>query len=223
MSEGFLGRWAKRKEAVREGKAVPPEPETPPAEPPPAASPQAGRRDAGLPSALTEGGGAAAAAERSGAQEPPPPLPTLEDARALTAESDFKPFMRTGVPADVKNAAMKKLFADPHFNVMDRLDTYIDDYSQPDPIPPAMLRQLASAKFLNLFAEEEKQEQAERDAAARRSGREVADDPGGESVAQSGTVPGPAVPPDTESHADPDLRLQQDDAPGPAGPGEGPR
>jgi hypothetical protein len=31
----------------------------------------------------------------------------------------------------VKNAAMKKLFADPHFNVMDRLDIYIDDYSSP--------------------------------------------------------------------------------------------
>ena len=43
---------------------------------------------------------------------------------------------------------MKKLFADPHFNVMDGLDTYIDDYAKPDPIPPAMLRQLASAKFL---------------------------------------------------------------------------
>ena len=31
---------------------------------------------------------------------------------------------------------MKKLFSDPHFNVMDGLDTYIDDYGKPDPIPP---------------------------------------------------------------------------------------
>ena len=30
---------------------------------------------------------------------------------------------------------MKKLFSDPHFNVMDGLDTYIDDYGKPDPIP----------------------------------------------------------------------------------------
>ena len=37
---------------------------------------------------------------------------------------------------------MKKLFADPHFNVMDGLDTYIDDYGKPDPIPQSMLRQL---------------------------------------------------------------------------------
>jgi hypothetical protein len=49
---------------------------------------------------------------------------------------------------------MKKLFADPHFNVMDRMDVYIDDYGQPDPIPQAMLRQMVSAKFLNLFEDD---------------------------------------------------------------------
>jgi hypothetical protein len=59
--------------------------------------------------------------------------------------------MARGVSPEVRNAAMKKLFADPQFNVMDRLDTYIDDYSQPDPLPAAMLRQMASAQFLKLF------------------------------------------------------------------------
>ena len=29
---------------------------------------------------------------------------------------------------------MKKLFADPHFNVMDGLDIYVGDYTQPDPL-----------------------------------------------------------------------------------------
>src|SRR5665647_2180572 len=70
----------------------------------------------------------------------------------LTPDSDFKPFMANNVGAEVRNAAMKKLFADPHFNVMDGLDIYIGDYSQPDPISPSMLRQMAGAKFLNLFA-----------------------------------------------------------------------
>ena len=88
------------------------------------------------------------------AQPDPAPLPTLDDVQALTPASDFKPFMLQGVAPDVRNAAMKKLFADPHFNVMDRLDIYIDDYSQPDPLPAAMLRQMASAKILNLFDEE---------------------------------------------------------------------
>ena len=89
----------------------------------------------------------------------PPPAPTLEEAQALTPDSDFRRFAGAGVDPQVKNAAMKKLFADPHFNVMDGLDTYIDDYSRPDPIPPEMLRQLASAKFLKLFEEEEKEEE----------------------------------------------------------------
>jgi hypothetical protein len=62
--------------------------------------------------------------------------------------------MARGVAPDVKNAAVKKLFADPHFNVMDRLDIYIDDYSQPDPLPMAMLRQMVSAKTLGLFDDE---------------------------------------------------------------------
>ena len=66
--------------------------------------------------------------------------------------------MGQGVTPEVKNAAMKKLFADPHFNVMDRMDIYIDDYSQPDPLPLAMLRQMNGAKFLNLFEDEEKAE-----------------------------------------------------------------
>ena len=55
---------------------------------------------------------------------------------------------------EVRNAAMKKLFADPHFNVMDGLDTYIDDYSIPDPLPASMLRKMVSAQFLNLFDQE---------------------------------------------------------------------
>jgi hypothetical protein len=63
--------------------------------------------------------------------------------------------MGQGVAPEVKNAAMKKLFADPHFNVMDRMDIYIDDYSQADPLPLAMLRQMNGAKFLNLFQEED--------------------------------------------------------------------
>ena len=48
--------------------------------------------------------------------------------------------MARDVAPEVRNAAMKKLFADPQFNVMDRLDTYIDDYSLPDPLPASMLR-----------------------------------------------------------------------------------
>jgi Protein of unknown function (DUF3306) len=211
MADGFLGRWAKRKEAVRKGEEVAPEPvkEVEARVSPPQPAP------ADLASPPVE------------AQAPPPP--TLEDVQALTADSDFSRFVKPDVSPEVKNAAMKKLFSDPHFNVMDRLDTYIDDYGKPDPLPPEWLRQMASVKFLNLFAKEEKEEQEERDRLEREkqanapTGREVADVPPAETVAQSNpAVANQAVPPAAQ-HADPDLRLQQDDAPGPEVPGAGSR
>jgi hypothetical protein len=67
------------------------------------------------------------------------PLPAIE---SLTIDSDFTPFFKPQVDESLKRAALKQLFRDPRFNVMDGLDTYIDDYSLPDPIPPAMLDDL---------------------------------------------------------------------------------
>src|SRR6266571_4985805 len=46
--------------------------------------------------------------------------------------SEYKDFLRPGVDEKLRQSALKKLFHDPHFNVMDGLDTYIDDYSGPD-------------------------------------------------------------------------------------------
>ena len=150
------------------------------------------------------------------------------DVMVLDPSSDFKPFMARGVTTDVRNAAVKKLFADPHFNVMDRLDIYIDDYSQPDPLPAAMLRQMVSARFLNLVEDEP------------ASGSNVpvagddADSPPAADVAQSelppelpaptdgaptpGAEPGSTDPDDAHT----DLRLQPDDAAERQGAGPGP-
>jgi len=50
--------------------------------------------------------------------------------------------MQPGVDEDVKRAAIKKLFTDPHFNVMDGLDVYIDDYTNFEPLPADMLARL---------------------------------------------------------------------------------
>jgi hypothetical protein len=217
VADGFLGRWARRKEAVRKGEEVAPEPErvveAKAVVPSPQPSPASGRGSAETPSPQRgEGGGEGAAA--------PTPPPTLEDAQSLTRDSDFTRFTKPDVPPDVKTAAFKKLFTDPHFNVMDGLDVYIDDYSKPDPIPPEMLRNLASAKFLKLFDdEEEKEKEQAQEHPDAPVPREVADDPTPQTVAQSGTRTEHVLPP-AEDHADPDLRLQQDDAPGPRGPGE---
>jgi len=154
MAEGFLGRWSQRKQAQRAGLPLDePPPSTASAKPAAVPSPKA----AGVPAA-----GASPVARRPAenppATEPAAPPPSLDDASRLTPASDFRPFMARDVAPEVRNAAMKKLFADPQFNVMDRLDTYIDDYSRPDPLPAAMLRQMASAQFLKLFDDDNEAE-----------------------------------------------------------------
>jgi len=82
-------------------------------------------------------------------------LPPVDTLRGLASE--YKDFLRPGVDEKLRQSALKKLFHDPHFNVMDGLDTYIDDYSKPDPIPEAMLRTLEHAKGL-LFDDEKEKE-----------------------------------------------------------------
>lgn len=83
--------------------------------------------------------------------EPEPTPPTLEDVAQLTREADFSRFVGASVDSNVRNAALKKLFTDPHFNVMDGLDTYIDDYGKPDPLPRSMLRLMAQSGALGLL------------------------------------------------------------------------
>jgi len=76
----------------------------------------------------------------------PERLPTMDDVAQLTGDSDFSAFVARGVDAAVRRTALKKLFADPHFNAMDGLDVYIDDYTKPSPVTEAMLASLEHAK-----------------------------------------------------------------------------
>ena len=177
MVDGFLGRWSQRKIAIKEGKPVE---EVVPAAKPAAAVDQASAANAKSPATDNQTGSTSAPAgvwgqpnfqaygapasapvtEVEAEPSAPEPPPTLADAQTLTPQSDFKPYMSAQVTPEVRNAAMKKLFADPHFNVMDGLDIYIDDYTKPDPLPMSMMRQMASANFLGLFDDEKKQEAA---------------------------------------------------------------
>lgn len=231
MADGFLGRWSRRKQDVREGRPV--EEPVPPVPAPAVAAQIAAPAPVSAP------------AEAAPASEPPPP--TLADAQALTPTSDFKPFVSRAVSPEVRNLAMKKLFADPHFNVMDGLDIYIDDYTQPDPLPAGMLRQMASAHAMGFFDDEKKAggEVADQggDAIAPEAAqpRDDAEADGTTDVAQSGVcnaVPGvPTSEPvrvarseedgvamsASHTHDDHDahLRLQPDDAPQRQGVGRG--
>jgi hypothetical protein len=227
-TRGFLGRWARRKTDALQGKPL--SDPVPPVVPPVAAAPVALSPAAPSP--------AEPAPAESSASEPVH-VPTLEDVQWLTRDSDFKPFMASTVSAEVRNAAMKKLFSDPHFNIMDGLDIYIDDYSKSDPIPEAMLRKMNSAKVLNLFADE-KTDETGKDPVAAALG-ESANDVAGQTVAQSyegsdisrPDPPSPDKPSQPEpshgsgasqdNHADTDLRLQPDHAAPAPDAGRGPQ
>ncbi|NKE67209.1 DUF3306 domain-containing protein [Ramlibacter sp. RBP-2] len=215
MSDGFLGRWSRRKLDARDGRPLPEEPpEAAAARAPVVSALPAAAADPAPAAVVAQPPAPAAEVPVPAADEPPPP--TMDDVQALTAESDFSRFATRDVAADVKNAAMKKLFADPRYNVMDGMDVYIDDYSRPDPMPDSMLRQLASASFLRLFDEPPGPPEA---GAQPGQPRDVADNHAARSVAQSTTVSDAAAAPPND--ADPDLRLQQDDAPAAGGPGQG--
>lgn len=77
----------------------------------------------------------------------------------LDLNSDFTTFLRKEVSEAVRRKAMKTLFADPQFNVIDPLDIYIDDYSIFEPIPDAMMATLQQARML--FDEKEEPEEPE--------------------------------------------------------------
>ena len=217
---GFLGRWSRRKAEVRQGQAVqePTSIRTDELQATPRTTqtntpPQTLSTQQALDSSTPHAPQAPASAD-PGEAGPETPAPTLDDVQSLTPESDYSPFMARGVTPDVKNAALKKLFTDPHFNVMDRMDVYIDDYGQPDPIPLAMLRQMNGAKFLNLFDED-----AQTNASNPASGKPA--DGSSELMAQS--VPSHTLSPtDTTTHDHADLRLQPDPNPRPEGAGPKP-
>jgi hypothetical protein len=138
----FLSRWSRRKTLVREGQPVRAEPvEAPPA-----------KLGALTIPARTEEPVRAEPAETCA---PKAPSPTLDDVAALTKDSDFSRFVAKDTDPAVKNAALKKLFAsDPHFNTMDGLDVYIDDYNRFEPIPRNLMRQLVNARAMGLLDDE---------------------------------------------------------------------
>jgi len=194
-NDGFLSRWSRRKQAVRTGQPLAPEPVAPvtqalaPAAPLPAAAP---------------------VAEPAAPERQAPPAPTLDDVARLTPEADFSRFVARDVSSEVRNAAVKKLFADPRFNVMDGLDVYIDDYSLPSPLSKADMAKMVGARFLKLVDDPDEEK-----APAAASDPPPGDGP--TAASPDDTVAD--TPPTHDDHAD--LQLQPDHAPGRESPGHG--
>ena len=135
MADGFLGRWSRRKAGLEpeglDGAA-------------PELKPKVAPTTAPQDKKTIENASAPAEEETL--------PPTLEEAESIDRFApDFSAFMKPNVDPAVQQAAMKKLFSDPHFNIMDRLDIYIDDYSIPDPIPMEMLKRMVQSESLGLF------------------------------------------------------------------------
>lgn len=202
-NDSFFSRWSRRKAQERAGLEVA-------AEPPVTV--------AMAPGAVPVDAEAAPAA----VAEPAPP-PTLEDTQALTPASDFSRFVAQGVSPEVRNAAVKKLFADPHFNVMDGLDIYIDDYSKPSPLSAADMAQMVSAQFLKLVDDPDDKKKPEATRPELPVAQAPAEAPCAEPLQATEDTRAPdASEPEETSHDDhADLQLQPDHAPGRQGPGPG--
>lgn len=148
---GFsLRRWSQRKLAAARSADTPHTDDTREVHAP-ANVPAAPDRPAAPAAPVVEGGPAAArrvagaAAPQADEQALAVALPPLE---SLTIDSDFSPFMQAGVDEGVRRSALRKLLRHPQFNVMDGLDTYIDDYSTPSPLEPELARTLMQARYI---------------------------------------------------------------------------
>ena len=177
--EDFLSRWSRRKREARSGASE------------------------AAPAAAATPAGAAVPAPAHEATAPPAPLPPVSE---LTPESDFTAFMDAKVEPGVRREALKKLFADPRFNVMDGLDTYIDDYSIPDPLPEEWLGKLSAMAGLGDVPGRQKAEREARELAERRAQPALPDALDGTQGGKGGEGGGTRPPTDavTENRARPD-------------------
>jgi hypothetical protein len=204
---GFLSRWSRRKTQARV-MSVDPAPETDPSVVVAATveAPVATPAPAQIPTGPVQPPRTDAAAQTI--ERPAPP--TLADVAALTRDSDYSRFVAPDVSGEVKNAALKKLFGNPHFNVMDGLDVYIDDYSKPDPLPASVARQLAQTAFQG-FVEAKPTE-------ANPAQPAAADQPVAATNASQSPTPaehtGERCEANLETDENTDLRLQSHDAAG---------
>jgi len=127
-----LKRWSRRKLEAARAQTAPPD--VPDAPPPQQAPPQQAPHQQ--------------QATRTAAVAVPNATPALPPIESLTIDSEFAGFFKPEVPEATKRAALKQLFRDPRFNIMDGLDVYIDDYTQPDPISPEMMKQLLHTRHI---------------------------------------------------------------------------
>jgi hypothetical protein len=123
--EPFLSRWARRKKESREGLS---EETAQTVELPAGQIPGPGAAEHEL-DAVATADDETAGTDR--AEAPPLELPPLE---TLTAESDFGAFMQPGVDGALRRAALRKMFRNPIYGIVDELDPYRADFAAFTPL-----------------------------------------------------------------------------------------
>lgn len=123
MSDGILSRWARRKQAARASERAAAQPTK--AEDLPSTS-----FDEGAPGSPTE----ASPEEAEALAEAIASLPRIED---LTAETDLAPFLRTGIPSILRNAALRRMWSvDPAIrDFVSEAREYAYDWNTPGGVP----------------------------------------------------------------------------------------
>lgn len=173
--KSFFERWSQRKQAAREQPTQNPEP---PREASPACQQSDTPKDEKTPAEGT------------------PPLPPIEN---LTADSDYTVFMREGVPEELRQRALRKLWlTDTIFTAPDVLDIYALDYANA-PSFPAGVKTLFQVG-VGMVDQNEPSEQA---GAARQLSQE-----GPDAVAGDATLDG-----DRETESQPAKTENQDTGP----------
>jgi len=122
QDEPFFSRWARRKKESREGLS---EETVQAVELPAEQIPGPGAAEHELEAVAT------ADDELDGAAVPPLELPPLE---TLTVESDFRAFMQPGVDGALRQAALRKMFRNPIYGIVDDLDPYRADFAAFTPL-----------------------------------------------------------------------------------------
>ncbi len=127
QADDFLRRWSTRKAAERDGRTARREP----------LRENGGRAVDGASTGKSEAYAAAdqrnsdrPATVDSGRAEAPDTVPDLPDIDSLTADSDFSAFLQHGVPEDLRQKALRKLWRlDPTLANLDGLNDYDDDFT----------------------------------------------------------------------------------------------
>ena len=131
MSDGFLSRWARRKQAVRSAERT----ESPAA--PETAAAEAALDPAGSSGAVTPGPQPVAASDVRAEALPDDLLAKLPSLDSLTPDTDLSAFLQSGVPTALRNAALRRMWSlDPAIrDFVSEAREYAYDWNTPGGVP----------------------------------------------------------------------------------------